>query len=75
MDYDRLGRNDLMGFFTLGEGANQVSGRQHWEEMVSHPRNPISRWHALGNKTNSLRRGSGMGGVPTSRSTGSISSS
>ncbi|XP_003386572.1 PREDICTED: synaptotagmin-10-like [Amphimedon queenslandica] len=74
MDYDRLGRNDLMGFFTLGEGANHPSGRQHWQEMVSHPRNPISRWHALGAKnTNSLRRGSS--GITGSKSSGSLSSS
>ena len=68
MDYDRLGRNDLMGSFTLGEGSDHPTGRSQWLEMVANPRTLISRWHSLatyctrtrgrtGSKHGSLKRG------------------
>ena len=47
MDYDRLSRNDVMGMVQLGEKVTHSSGQQHWREMLSSPRTPISRWHSL----------------------------
>lgn len=47
MDHDVFGRNDTMGVVQLGEGSDHTSGRLHWTEMISSPRNPISRWHSL----------------------------
>ena len=47
MDHDILGRNDMMGLVQLGQGSDHSTGRIHWTEMISSPRNPISRWHSL----------------------------
>ncbi len=47
MDHDLLGRNDMMGIVQLGEGSDHSTGRLHWMEMMSSPRNSISRWHSL----------------------------
>ena len=58
MDYDLLGRNDLMGFFELGEGSDHPTGRSHWMEMCANPRTPISRWHSLGTQTQKSRSAS-----------------
>lgn len=66
MDYDRLGRNDLMGVFTMGEGSDHPTGRSQWLEMIENPRTLVSRWHSLGSQKRSgrgsLTRGSTGGG-------------
>ena len=56
MDHDVFGRNDTMGTVQLGEGSDHSTGRLHWMEMVSSPRNPISRWHSLSKPVGTLRR-------------------
>ena len=57
MDYDRLSRNDVMGMIQLGEKVPHSSGQQHWREMLSSPRTPISRWHSLEGQARSLEKG------------------
>ena len=47
MDHDVFGRNDMMGIVELGEGTDHPTGRLQWKEMISSPRNAISRWHSI----------------------------
>ncbi|XP_064618062.1 synaptotagmin-7-like isoform X2 [Liolophura sinensis] len=46
MDYDRVGRNDLIGKFTLGPRSGPMETR-HWNDMLSKPRQPVAQWHML----------------------------
>ncbi|KAL3048259.1 synaptotagmin-10 [Trematomus bernacchii] len=47
MDYDRVGRNEVIGVCHSGPEAEGL-GRDHWNEMLAYPRKPITHWHALG---------------------------
>ncbi|CAL9682802.1 unnamed protein product [Knipowitschia caucasica] len=47
MDYDRVGRNEVIGVCRSGPDAEGL-GRDHWNEMLAYPRKPITHWHALG---------------------------
>lgn len=47
IDFDRLGRNDLMGVIKIGSDVEHTTGQQHWNEMLSSQRTPVSRWHSL----------------------------
>ena len=49
IDFDRLGRNDLMGIIKIGSDVDHTTGQQHWNEMLSSQRTPVSRWHSLDN--------------------------
>ncbi|XP_056908737.1 synaptotagmin-9-like [Takifugu flavidus] len=46
MDYDRVGHNEVIGVCRVGSDAESL-GRDHWSEMLTYPRKPIARWHAL----------------------------
>lgn len=47
MDYDRFSRDDIIGVIRVGATASEEVGRAHWEEVVSSPNHPVSRWHAI----------------------------
>ncbi|XP_055313716.1 synaptotagmin-7 isoform X3 [Sitodiplosis mosellana] len=48
MDFDNIGRNELIGRILLagknGSGANET---KHWQDMISKPRQTIIQWHRL----------------------------
>ena len=46
MDYDRLGRSEVIGKCVVGELASGV-GQRHWEDMLASPRRQVAMWHAL----------------------------
>ena len=47
MDYDRFSRNDHVGIVDLGCDVSNDSGRNHWIEIISNPKEPISHWHPI----------------------------
>ena len=47
MDYDRFSKDDLVGQVLVGPNAKDEMGQTHWEELISNPNQPISRWHAI----------------------------
>ncbi|XP_078047851.1 synaptotagmin 7 isoform X8 [Augochlora pura] len=48
MDFDNIGRNELIGRIQLagknGSGANET---KHWQDMITKPRQTIVQWHRL----------------------------
>ncbi|XP_010879741.1 synaptotagmin-6 [Esox lucius] len=46
MDYDLVGHNEIIGVNRVGSHAEDL-GRDHWNEMLAHPRKPIAHWHPL----------------------------
>lgn len=46
MDFDRVGRNELIGKFTLGPRSGPVETR-HWNDMLGKPRQQVTQWHLL----------------------------
>lgn len=42
----RVGHNEVIGVCRVGSDAESL-GRDHWSEMLTYPRKPIARWHAL----------------------------
>ena len=47
MDYDRFSKDDVVGQVLVGPNAKDEMGQTHWEELISNPNQPISRWHAI----------------------------
>jgi synaptotagmin-1 len=47
MDYDRFSRNDIVGVIYIGGKVPHDTGRQHWEQLLSHPNTSISSWHTI----------------------------
>nr|CAB3266771.1 synaptotagmin [Phallusia mammillata] len=45
-DYDRMGKNDVIGRLVLGCNASGTELR-HWSDMLASPRRPIAQWHTL----------------------------
>jgi len=45
-DYDRMGKNDMIGKILLGCNASGTELR-HWSDMLASPRRPIAQWHTL----------------------------
>lgn len=45
-DYDRMGKNDMIGRILLGCNASGTELR-HWSDMLASPRRPIAQWHTL----------------------------
>ncbi|XP_035002931.1 synaptotagmin-10 isoform X2 [Hippoglossus stenolepis] len=58
MDYDRVGHNEVIGVCRAGPDAEGL-GRDHWNEMLAHPRKPITHWHALGERESHIKPASG----------------
>ncbi|XP_023580968.1 synaptotagmin-10 [Trichechus manatus latirostris] len=46
MDYDRVGHNEVIGVCRTGLDAEGL-GRDHWNEMLTYHRKPITHWHPL----------------------------
>ncbi|KAK7485170.1 hypothetical protein BaRGS_00023580, partial [Batillaria attramentaria] len=46
MDFDKLGRNELIGKVILGCRSGPMETR-HWNDMVSKPRQQVAQWHLL----------------------------
>eukprot|EP00914_Ancora_sagittata_P010845 GHVO01021154.1.p1 GENE.GHVO01021154.1~~GHVO01021154.1.p1 ORF type:complete len:195 (+),score=30.41 GHVO01021154.1:561-1145(+) len=46
MDYDRLGRNELIGQIVLGSKSGPMEVK-HWNEMFAKSRQPVAQWHIL----------------------------
>ena len=46
MDFDKLGRNELIGKIILGGHSGPMETR-HWNDMVSKPRQQVAQWHLL----------------------------
>ncbi|XP_033328838.2 synaptotagmin 7 isoform X2 [Megalopta genalis] len=48
MDFDNIGRNELIGRIQLagknGSGANET---KHWQDMITKPRQTVVQWHRL----------------------------
>ncbi len=46
MDYDRMGRNELIGQLVLGSKSGPMEVK-HWNEMFAKSRQPVAQWHIL----------------------------
>lgn len=46
MDFDKIGRNELIGKFLLANRSGPLESK-HWSEMMQNPRQTISQWHLL----------------------------
>ncbi|XP_055355998.1 synaptotagmin-7-like isoform X2 [Paramacrobiotus metropolitanus] len=46
MDYDKIGRNDLIGRVTLSSRSDPASVA-HWNAMLQYPKEAVSQWHVL----------------------------
>lgn len=46
MDFDKVGRNELIGKYVLGSRSGPVETR-HWNDMIAKPRQQIAQWHLL----------------------------
>uniref|UniRef100_A0A336LZ50 CSON011313 protein n=1 Tax=Culicoides sonorensis TaxID=179676 RepID=A0A336LZ50_CULSO len=48
MDFDNIGRNELIGRILLaGKNGSGPSEAKHWQDMISKPRQTIVQWHRL----------------------------
>ncbi|XP_037041809.1 synaptotagmin-7 isoform X2 [Bradysia coprophila] len=48
MDFDNIGRNELIGRILLaGKNGSGASETKHWQDMISKPRQTIIQWHRL----------------------------
>ncbi|XP_064397992.1 synaptotagmin-7-like isoform X2 [Halichondria panicea] len=47
MDYDRFGRDSVIGSVQIGADVSEDSCKTHWEELVSTPSHAVSRWHSV----------------------------
>ncbi|XP_074000225.1 synaptotagmin 7 isoform X4 [Rhodnius prolixus] len=49
MDFDNIGRNELIGRILLAGGKNGsgASETKHWQDMITKPRQTIVQWHRL----------------------------
>ena len=45
-DYDKVGKNDVIGQLVLGCNATGLELR-HWSDMLAAPRRPVALWHPL----------------------------
>jgi len=46
MDYDRMGRNELIGQVVLGSKSGPLEVK-HWNEMFARSRQAVDQWHIL----------------------------
>ncbi|XP_058802442.1 synaptotagmin-7 isoform X2 [Phymastichus coffea] len=48
MDFDNIGRNELIGRILLaGKNGTGASETKHWQDMITKPRQTIVQWHRL----------------------------
>ncbi|XP_069102512.1 synaptotagmin-7-like isoform X1 [Argopecten irradians] len=46
MDFDKLGRNEMIGKIFLGSRSGPLESR-HWTDMITKPRQQVAQWHLL----------------------------
>ena len=46
MDFDKVGRNEMIGKAILGCRSGPMESR-HWNDMASKPRLQVAQWHLL----------------------------
>lgn len=46
MDFDKVGRNEMIGKVILGCRSGPMETR-HWNDMVAKPRQQVAQWHLL----------------------------
>lgn len=46
LDYDKIGKNDVIGKVLLGANSTGTEQR-HWSDMLANPRRPVAQWHSL----------------------------
>lgn len=54
MDYDRFGRDIVIGTVKIGANVSEDSCKVHWEEVIRSPNTAVSRWHCM-SRTESAR--------------------
>ena len=47
MDYDKVGRNEVIGCVLIGTTSPFVSGRDQWKAMMQNPGEACSFWHSI----------------------------
>jgi len=48
MDFDNIGRNELIGRISLtGKNSTGCSETKHWQDMITKPRQAVIQWHRL----------------------------
>lgn len=48
MDFDNIGRNELIGRILLaGKNGSGATESKHWQDMITKPRQTIVQWHRL----------------------------
>lgn len=48
MDFDNIGRNELIGRIQLaGKNGSGATETKHWQDMITKPRQTIVQWHRL----------------------------
>ena len=47
MDYDKVGRNEVIGCALIGIASSCTSGRNQWKTMIQNPGVACSFWHTL----------------------------
>lgn len=48
MDFDNIGRNELIGKIILaGKNGSGASETKHWQDMILKPKQTILQWHRL----------------------------
>ncbi|CAC5376093.1 SYT7 [Mytilus coruscus] len=46
MDFDKVGRNEMIGKVMLGSKSGPLESR-HWNDMITKPRQQVAQWHLL----------------------------
>jgi Ca2+-dependent lipid-binding protein len=46
MDFDKVGRNEMIGKVLLGSKSGPLESR-HWNDMIAKPRQQVAQWHLL----------------------------
>jgi len=47
IDFDTIGRNEIIGKLVIGAGCSGAGERKHWADMMDKPRYPVMVWHRL----------------------------
>lgn len=48
MDFDNIGRNELIGKIILaGKNGSGASETKHWQDMILKPKQTVLQWHRL----------------------------
>lgn len=56
MDYDRFGRDIVIGTVMIGTNVTEDMSKAHWEEITKTPNHAVSRWHKMVHRLHTTRR-------------------